>query len=193
MRESLAAAELTVSWRQTTAYRVRQFWRGLNAQVTNADQQRVAAILLPAAMSLFRAMPRDAQRHSLNVLFALEAGGDIPIDLAVAALLHDVGKTTASASGMHLNLWLRGPLVILERLAPTWARRIALDDPRRPWRYALYVHLEHPAIGARLARSAGCSPLACWLIEHHQDEAAEGALDKHRQLLRLLQEADNQN
>jgi hypothetical protein len=191
MREC-SAAESNVNWQETTAYRVRQFWRGLNAQVDGEELRRVASILPPAAISLFQSMPRDAQRHSLNVLAMLEANSDIPHDLAVAALLHDVGKTVARRAGVQLSLWMRGPMVILERLAPALTVRMTSDDPIDGWRYLLYVHVEHPRLGAQLAAEAGCSQLACWLIEQHQNREIDDR-DARSVLLRQLQWADNQN
>lgn len=180
------------------AYRVGQFWRGLHARLT-ADELALAAGLLGVeALPLFTAMPTDAQRHSLDVLHTLrQAGHDHP-DLAVAALLHDVGKLAAVQGGVHLGLWLRGPLVLLERFSPRLLRRWAVNEPSAGWRYALYVHLEHAAIGAVWAAQRGCSPLTCWLIEHHQDAAGATqadvqAGDERRRLLAALQWADGAN
>jgi hypothetical protein len=152
-------------------YRVGQFWRGVRARVEPAEAQRAAELLPAQACALFRGMPVDAQRHSLDVLAALQAAGDVQSDLAAAALLHDVGKTAAPS----LGLWLRGPLVLAEAFAPDLVDRWSDADPGRGWRYVLYVHRCHPAIGAMWAEQAGCSPLTCWLIAHHQD--ALDALD----------------
>ena len=192
MMRECSAAESNVNWQETTAYRVRQFWRGLNAQVDDEELRQVASILPPAAMSLFRSMPLDAQRHSLNVLAMLEASSDIPHDLAVAALLHDAGKTAAKNAGAQLNLWMRGPMVILERFAPALTMRLASNEPTDGWRYLFYVHVEHPRLGAQLAAEAGCSQLACWLIEQHQNREIDDK-DVRSVLLRQLQWADNHN
>ncbi len=108
-------------------YRVRQFVRGVSAQVS--DQDRAAAVaLLPAdAAAHFLRLPIDAQHHSLNVLFALRQRGFDDPDLAAAALLHDVGKLATEEAGIRTNVWLRGPLVLLDavgsRLGPTDGRR----------------------------------------------------------------------
>jgi hypothetical protein len=153
-------------------------------------------VLEPDALPLFAAMPADAQQHSLQVLRTLWAAGYDHPDLAVAALLHDAGKLAAAQGGVALGLWQRGPLVLMERLAPRWLRRWAVDDPRAGWRYALYVHLEHAAIGAQWAAAHGCSRLACWLIEHHQDTGASdtgGRFDDAQRLLAALQWADGAN
>jgi hypothetical protein len=174
-------------------YRLRQFWRGLHATVTAADQALVAQVLPPAAFILFEQLPRDTQRHSLNVWQLLQSAGPVQADLAVAALLHDVGKLAADQADVCINLWLRGPLVLLEAWCPKWLRSQGQDDPKAGWRYALYVHFAHPAIGATWARNAGCTPLACWLIAQHQETIPSTASAEAQQLLAALQWADSQN
>jgi hypothetical protein len=179
---------------QGATYRLRQFWRGLRADVTAAEMAEAARILSPTAAHLFRRLPVDAQRHSLNVLAGVREQGDPPADLEVAALLHDAGKLAAEQAGVRMGLWLRGPLVLLAAFAPGLPERLARDDPRAGWRYALYVHLEHPRIGAQWAAAAGCTPRACRLIAHHQDAAPPpGADEETVRLLRRLQRADNEN
>lgn len=177
-------------------YRIGQFGRGLWASVTPAEQQRVATILPAAAFSLFTQMPNDAQRHSLNVLASVRAAGHHHPDLDVAALLHDCGKVAAAQGGVELALWVRGPLVILEKFLPRLVARWATPEQAQPWRYALYVHREHPIIGAAWAAEAGCSELSCWLIAHHQIplyELEHVISEEAGALLLALQKADNRN
>jgi hypothetical protein len=173
------------------AYRIGQFWAGLGARVTPEELAQVRRLLGPRATVLFTAMPVDAQRHSLNVLASLGELAQREPELAVAALLHDAGKTAADRSGLRLGLWLRGPLVLLEAILPGVAAALAVDDPRQGWRYVLHVQAAHPAIGATWAAEAGCGALACWLIAHHQTrpELVE-ADDYRRALLAALQRAD---
>jgi hypothetical protein len=176
------------------------------AKITPAERQRVALVLPPAALPLFTQMPVDAQRHSLNVLESLWQAGHRHSDLAVAALLHDCGKVAAAQGGVALQLWLRGPLVLLNAFFPRLVARWATANPAKGWRYALYVHREHPAIGAAWAANAGCSPFSCWLITLHETPARaiesefEGVAaslgvggDEARKLLAALQAADNGN
>ncbi len=199
----------------SAAYRLRQFQRGLLASLRSQplsrdEEQLVDALLPPAAAALFARQPVDAQRHSLGVLYDLRRAGHNERDLWVAALLHDVGKVAAAEAGVPITLWLRGPLVLLETLARGRLRGWASADPpgdqhrgwrrgwHRGWRYALHVHLHHPAIGAAWAQSAGCRPLACWLIAHHQndlpdDDSLGDVPVHHRDLLVALQQADNRN
>ncbi len=179
-------------WYRRAAYRIGQFWRGFRAQVQPSELERVRALLPSDGARLFLRMPRDAQRHSLNVWSTLWDAGYRHPDLAVAALLHDVGKLAAEEAGLGLGLWLRGPLVLLEAWAPALLTRWASPDPCRGWRYLLHVHQAHPAIGAAWARAAGCSELACWLIAHHQDRPVQ-APPEALELLAALRWADSQH
>lgn len=184
-------------------YRLGQFWQGATAKVSPADYQEAAKVLPSVALPLFRQMPVDAQRHSLNVLYSVQAAGYRQPDLAVAALLHDCGKLAAARAGVSIGLWLRGPLVLFDRFFPHVAARLALAEPAaganalQGWRYALYVHREHAMIGATWAKEVGCSPLSCWLIAHHQKglsaTEAEGVGEEAWTLLAVLQAADDSN
>lgn len=177
---------------QRVCYRIEQFCKGLQANLQAPDERLAEAVLSPAELTLFRRMPLDARRHSLDVLRTLQREGDVPHPLAVAALLHDVGKAAATERGAYLGLWLRGPIVLLEALAPGVLRRLAAPQPTWRLRYALFVQLHHAAIGAAWAQEAGCSELTCWLIAHHQDPSAEGDPERMA-LLARLQRADGEN
>lgn len=178
---------------QTSYYRLRQFWHGWLAAIDPVELQSALAYLPAAAQVRFQTLPVDAQRHSLNVLQTLQQGGAIPLDLAAAALLHDIGKLAADEAGLRINLWVRGPLVLLEKVAPALLKQWASADVTQGWRYLLYVHLMHPAIGAQWAAQWGCTPLTCWLIEHHQDQLKAVTNNEMKQLLVLLQWADGLN
>ncbi|MEM7131206.1 MAG: hypothetical protein AAF702_33125 [Chloroflexota bacterium] len=179
-------------------YRGKQFVTGFAATISKADLVTVQGILSSDQYALFQQMPIDAQRHSLNVLMALQRAGYSDPDLASAALLHDVGKVAANNAGVPITLWIRGPLVILEILSPLLLQRLASHDIQQGWRYALYVQQNHPEIGERWAAEAGSSEVSCWLIAHHQDKQrtlAEEPVGHHkrRQLLAALQWADSRN
>lgn len=180
------------SWWRKARYRVGQFFGGLLAGAQEIDEAPAMAVLSPAALTLFRRMPRDAQRHSLGVLQTLTAEAPVPTDLAVAALLHDVGKVAARDAGAYLGLWLRGPMVLTEAVAPNLLVRLADALPSSSLRYALYVQLHHPEIGAAWAQAAGASVVACWLIAEHQNKV-ERAETPEAALLARLQAADDQN
>jgi hypothetical protein len=180
-------------WRSLVYYRLRQFFSGVVAQVSTVETQAIEQLLPVAALILFRQMPVDAQRHSLNVLHSLQTTGRVHPALAIAALLHDVGKLAAIQAGIGLTLWWRGPLVLLETFAPSLFYRLAHADPASGWRYLIYVQREHPRIGADWAKKAGCPPLACWLIEHHQQKGLLAASQLEQELLAALQWADGKN
>lgn len=154
-------------------YRVRQFFRGLFAKITPAEEEEVQRYLSAAEYALFCRMPLDARRHSLNVLQMLIASGKRDSELAVAALLHDVGKVAADESGTKLGLWIRGPIVLLESIWPRAIEQLASASPSDGWRYALHVQLEHPRIGAEWADAAGSSAVTCWLIASHQKKLSQ--------------------
>lgn len=174
-------------------YRLRQFVRGFTAQVSAKDGEVLDQILTPMQRHLFGRMPVDAQRHSLNVLSTLHNAGHTDDDLAVAALLHDVGKVAAMDVGAYLGIWMRGPMVILETVAPHLLPRLASPQPSPSWRYAIHVQNAHPQIGAVWAQEAGCNALTCWLIAHHQDKDLDALDPSRRDLLQTLQWADNRN
>lgn len=174
-------------------YRLRQFWYGWLAALTPAEVSAALLYLPAAAHTHFRTLPKDAQRHSLNVLQTLQARGPVDNQLAAAALLHDIGKLAADEAGVRINLWVRGPLVVLEKIAPQLLVQWASADVAHGWRYLLYVHLMHPMIGAQWAKAWGCTPLTCWLIEHHQDHLVTEPTTDAEQYLVLLQWADNRN
>jgi hypothetical protein len=177
-------------------YRVGQFFQGFSARVDAGERQLAAELLPPAALPLFERMPVDAQRHSLNVLYDVQAAGFHDADLCAAALLHDAGKiyedpvTGATAS---LGLWWRGPLVVLEYLVPDWLIRWASPNGAHGWRHLLYLHLHHPQVGASAARAAGCSQTTCRLIDRHQDLHVCAESPRFLELLRVLQWADSRN
>jgi hypothetical protein len=164
----------------------------LGAQVAPDEVAQAMRLLPPGGVTLFLQLPVDAQRHSLNVLGALARQGTLGDDLAAAALLHDCGKMAASG---RISLWTRGPLVLLEVLAPQVATRLARPIPSGGWRHALWVQQEHAAIGADWARQVGCSETTCWLIAHHQDRLppAQAGEAERISLLRRLQRADSSN
>jgi hypothetical protein len=148
-------------------YRVYQFWAAVHAHVTSSELDMAREILPTSAWALFAAMPLSDQRHSLNVMRALQAQGYQPpadLDLLAAALLHDVAKAG------HLYLWHRVALVLLKLTQPGRTLLHWLARPAAPghWRYPFHVTVHHPALGAALALSAGCSDVTAWLIEQHQ-------------------------
>ena len=143
----------------------RRLRQGLNALLAFAqpvDRARVARHLTPELQQCFMRLRRSEQLHSLRVLRALQAEGAAGPDLAVAALLHDLGKTR-----WPFPLWQRALVVLLPALAPALARRLARGSENDPLARPFLLCEQHPAWGARMARAAGASERAAWLIENH--------------------------
>ena len=173
-------------------YRVRQFIGAVAAYARplTADERGEAHAALPAAArSLFDRMPRNDQRHSLEVLHAVQAVGQSHPALLQAALLHDAAKGAASLTLLH-----RAAVVLIRFVRPRWLAQWAerpapqRSDPRYPF----WAHVHHPRLGAELAAAVGCEPLAVDLIERHQahprTSAGEARADE---LLAALQAADD--
>jgi hypothetical protein len=178
-------------------YRVRQFISALRANsspLSEAEASEAQAHLPEEAWRLFRAMPRQDQRHSLEVLHTLRATGDVPPALAQAALLHDCAKHRGG-----IRLWHRVAVVLIKAFDPESMDRWRVMGAPAPsnWRYPFWAHLHHAEDGARLAAEAGCDPLAVALIRQHGGRAAAGTLDlpdpPDRRLLADLQAADDDN
>ena len=122
---------------------------------------------LPAkAVDLFRAVPRYDQQHALRVLRTLQEQGHGNPDLMAAALLHAVAKTALRPGS--LRLWHRVAVVLMRAVEPDLVQRIGRDEAQG-WRRPFYVQHHHAAIGAQLAREAGCSARTADLIALHED------------------------
>lgn len=151
----------------------RRLRQGLNALLAFAqpvDRAGAARHLTPELQQCFGRLRRSEQLHSLRVLRALQAEGAVGPDLAVAALLHDLGKTR-----WPFPLWQRVLVVVVPALAPTLARRLARGRERDPLARPFLLCERHPAWGARMARAAGAGERAAWLIENHATETIEDA------------------
>jgi len=150
-------------------YRVRQFVAAVAAhrgRLSSHEQAEIERWLPQAAWSLFERMPRNDQRHSLNVLRALRDAGWSQPPLMQAALLHDVAKSVAG-----VMLWHRVAVVLINAARPGWSVRMA-ERPapaRSGLRYPFWASVNHPRLGAEMAAAAGCDPLAVTLIRRHQE------------------------
>lgn len=166
-------------------YRVSQFLRALKARLSPAEREWARSLLTPAAAELFEGLPRQDQRHGMDVALALrDTGVEEPAVLA-AALLHDAGKARS-----HLTLFHRTAVVLLQAGQPALLHALG-EEERQDWRRPFWVHLHHPEIGAELAEAAGCEELTVWLIRHHHRPAGEIPDAHRRALLELLQHLDN--
>ena len=174
-------------------YRVRQFAQAATALVRlNRDHEELAArYLSPAALALFRAMPRYDRRHAVAVACSLLSNGTDNPDLIAAALLHDAGKT-CDGSG-RVRLWHRVLIVLGRTFASALLERLGRDpgpEQRLPprWRQPFITQRRHAALGAELALRAGCSLATASLIRRHESDGTD-----QDPLLLALQAADSAN
>jgi hypothetical protein len=144
-------------------YRVWQFWRSVTPYQLN-EEDRVILKSLPArGQTLFTAMARNDQRHSLMVYRALRERGCSDPEMLSAALLHDSGK----GSG-RVRLWVRPAVVLMRTSMPRVLFWLARDD-HSWWRRPFYNAWHHAEVGADLAAAAGLSERTVLLIRtHHQ-------------------------
>ena len=149
-------------------YRSRQFFAALRPRVDASLRDEAFVLLAEPQRGLFGSMtPRD-QQHCLDVYRRLRAAGHDDLDLLTAALLHDAGKGPVA-------LWHRVAFVLLQGAAPALLRRVAHPGDGASWRATFYRCLHHEALGAQLARAAGCSERAVALIRG-DGAPADGAL-----------------
>jgi hypothetical protein len=164
-------------------YRVQQFVLAATSWARSQDLDDARRILSTEGFRLFQSMPGYDRRHAVRVMHRLQARGLQDSDLLAAALLHDVGKTAGKAG--RLRLWHRVAVVLMTSIRPGLVERAGRDEPGS-WRYAFYVQLHHAALGAALAREAGCTETTVGLIRRHE-ESRVGAEDP---ILAALQAAD---
>ena len=164
-------------------HRIRQFFLYLRARPVAADLALVDSTLPPALADLFRRMTPGEQIHSLKVMRWLATRGHTRPELLQAALLHDVGKSTAP-----INLFERVEAVLVRWLLPGPYARWGQAEPHG-WRKPFVTATQHPDWGADLAARAGAPPLVVNLIRRHQVRNFAPVTDEDR-FLCLLREAE---
>jgi hypothetical protein len=168
--------------------RVRQGIRALLAFSRPVDSDLAANYLTPELMAQFNLMRHSEQLHSLNVLRATLAQGFTPSDLAVAALLHDVGKSRYPFPTMQKTL-----VVLVRTFAPGLFQRLSQGDERNFWQRPFVLSQQHPIWSAEIVAAAGASERATWLIAHHADPPAYWNDHPSIHLLKRLKQADDAN
>ena len=169
--------------------RVRQGIRALLARITPVDFSLAQQHLTAKELDAFQQMARAEQLHSLKVLRdILDQNEAAPDALAVAALLHDVGK-----SRYHLAVWQKTVSVLIKALAPQLASTFSQDETISFWRAPFALHEHHPKWSGEILRACGSDAIAIWLAEHHQENAENHQGHPHHGLLQRLQRADDAN
>ncbi len=172
----------------TVVYRLQQGVRALFAFSQGVDWALAERYLSPPLLALFRQMDRGEQLHSLAVLRDVLAQGDTPTDLAVVALLHDVGK-----SRYPISVWQKTWAVIVRAFAPRLYYQWSNGSPLNLWQRPFVVYEKHPLWSAELLRSAGASEAACWLAAHHALQVETAPTAAQLEWLKRLRQADDQN
>jgi hypothetical protein len=172
----------------TLVYRLGQGARALLAFTQPVELALAERYLSPPLMALFRSMRRDEQLHSLNVLRSVLTGGEPTPALAVAALLHDVGKTR-----YPIAVWQKTLAVTLKTLLPERYRRWSTGDPAHPLQRPCVVYVHHPAWSAEMLRQAGAEDAAIWLVEHHAEPLEQWSRHPLFAQLGRLRQADDAN
>src|SRR5689334_17582658 len=130
-------------------YRLQQGLRALFAFSQPVDWTLAERYLSPKLLTLFRQMDRGEQLHSLGVLRIVLAQGDTPPDLAVAALLHDVGKSRYPIGVAQKTL-----AVLVRAIVPSAYMRWSKGSPLNLWERPFVVYEQHPQWSAELLREA---------------------------------------
>ncbi len=167
-------------------YRIRQGLSALFAFAQPVDIALAASVLSPALLACFQQMRRSEQLHSLKVLRTIQAQGSTPDDLAVAALLHDAGK-----SRYAFPTWQKTLVVLVRAFTPGLFARLSAGDEANLLHRPFVLSVRHPAWSADLVAAAGGSPRAVWLIAHHADPPDQWAEHPDLHLLKRLQAADD--
>lgn len=172
---------------EVVRYRVGQFLRAVTARRAISDRrlQSATAVLSPDTRRLFHRQAPQDQRHALDVYEALLEEGHTDESLLTAALLHDVGKAAVQASP-----WERGIFVLAKQVGlKAWKQPCHEREARE---HPLVTYANHPEIGARWARQAGCSTGTVELIARHEERITTCQTKRNR-LLAALQAADDAN
>jgi hypothetical protein len=153
------------------------------------DHALAQSYLTPEQHALFCRMTRSEQQHSLRVLRAvLSQADETPHALAVAALLHDVGKTR-----YRMNLLARSLPVVVKKLAPRLEARLSANETPEGWHAPFVVRRHHPKWGAAMLCQTLCDKHAVWLVARHADPPAKWQQHALYPLLVRLQHADDAN
>ncbi|RMG78413.1 MAG: HD domain-containing protein [Chloroflexi bacterium] len=169
-------------------YRIRQGTQALLAFTQTVNLQLVQQYLSSEQYMLFLTMRHSEQLHAVQVLnTVLEQEEQTPQDLAVAALLHDVGKAR-----YRIYIWQKTIAVLAKRFLPKLYERWSEDvAPHQWWRRPFIIKAHHPRWGAEMLAETNASERAIWLVAHHQDNADDWKEHPDYHLLLRLQKADS--
>ncbi len=136
-------------------------------RLTSHEMSEVVAWLRPDLLDLFKSQQVADQRHGYECAKRVVAQDPQRIDLARAALLHDVGKR-------HARLGAVG------RTLATIAGAMPVPTPKR---WSLY--LNHPALGAEELLAHDADPIVVDFARHQEDERPASIDEASWRLLRM--------
>jgi hypothetical protein len=165
-------------------HRIRQGLMRLRAGLhpDRIDVRSAQGVLSREEWRLFTALSPGDQAHALCVLSHARQRPGVTHALAVAALLHDLGKLGAGQS-----LGWRAWIVVLRAVG--LEERVALAEPGS-WRHAVHVQLHHAERGASMCERIGSSPRTVALIRWHDTALIDVPDLALRDELGLLQASD---
>ncbi|MCA9883013.1 MAG: HD domain-containing protein [Anaerolineae bacterium] len=175
----------------TITYRIKQGLRALFAFTTDVDTTLARQYLNAQEYALFQTMAHAEQLHSLNVLrTVLTQHAETPLELAAAALLHDVGKAR-----YHLAVWQKTVSVLAESFTPALFASLSAGNDLTWWRAPFMVREQHPAWGADMLKAINSDPLVVFLVGHHAHhlDNCGDVPENYIRLLARLKKADGEN
>jgi putative nucleotidyltransferase with HDIG domain len=150
----------------TVFHLARRFFRSLGARRPSiADQQFVATVLDPAVAPMFWAQSVPDQVHGIRVARTVVESAPERVDLARAALLHDVGKQVTSLG--------------------TIGRSVAtvLDALGLPMTAAMGSYRNHAAIGAKMLAACEVEKIVVAFAAGHHGPCPDGVAARDWDLL----------
>ena len=169
--------------------RIQQGIRALLAFTQTVDYELAGRYLNAEQMALFQRMAKSEQLHSINVLQDVLADGEfVPDELAIAALMHDVGKAQ-----YHLAVWQKTLSVLVRKFLPKLDTQLAEEKPLNFWRAPFIVRRHHPKWSGEMMTEIGASEQVVWLVTHHADSANRWQDHPLYEHLLRLQKADDAN
>lgn len=170
-------------------HRVRQGLRGLFGFAFQPDYALAERYLTPDMMVVFKEMSRGEQLHSLHVLRdVLAQASHTPHDLAVAALMHDSGKSRYQVSTLGKTY-----AVALREIAPGLHQYLAREGPESWLARPCAVAVQHAKWSAEIMTKLGANERIIWLVRNHQSKPEKWEDHPNAHLMRRLQAADNAN
>ncbi len=128
----------------------RRFFGSLAAhRPTSSDQSFVAGLLSAAEADVFWSQPVPDLAHAVRSAQSVAEAAPGRVDLARAALLHDVGKRLSDIGTVGRSL------------------ATALSLVRLPTSERMASYLEHARLGAEELTALGCEDLVVQFARHH--------------------------